>query len=102
MVKANEVVAIDNAHSVAILNANNLDRLNGLLVLNEARGWSMIRKTKAIQNKVVVVGVIAKITTISKILDPVTCFCSQPLHSGQSPNTYAKCRPKRGDERGLT
>lgn len=56
-----------------------LNRLNSLFVFRKTWSWSVIREQKPIQNKVAIVGVITKVSTIAIIFFTITSLRLQSL-----------------------
>lgn len=57
----------------------NLNRFNGLSVLDETGIWSVIGKENTVKDEMSVIRLVSKISTISIILDTIGCLGSEAL-----------------------
>jgi hypothetical protein len=79
MIEGKEVITVYNPHPVSLFQAEDLDRLNGLLVLDEAGTGGVVGETEPVEDEIVVVGLVAKVSTVSHVLLAVFCLCPQAL-----------------------
>jgi len=80
VLEADKVVSADDAYLITLFrNTKSLNWFNGLLVLKQAWSRSVSGITEAVQDKVVVVWLVSKVTSIAKELFSILSLGSQSL-----------------------